>query len=91
MIDDMKNDDSPVPSALVERIRRLAWDVDFTADILVCFPEWTLQRVVEYGQWEDFEALARYLGPRRLRQVLGRIHWSVPRARSFSEVLCDDR
>jgi hypothetical protein len=75
-------------ATLVTQIRRLAWDVEFSEETLALYPEWTLQRVLEYGQWEDFEALARFFGPQRLRELLGRVRCATPRARSFCEVLC---
>ena len=88
ILESVQSKDSSAVSALVDRIRRLAWDVDFSEETIALYPEWTLQRVLEYGQWEDYEALARYFGPQRLRELLGRVHCSIPRARSFCEAMC---
>lgn len=83
----MQASDTPVSAPLVDRLRRLAWDVDFSAETVERHPEWMLQRVLDYGQWPDFEGLARHYGPERMQDLLGRVRCSTPRARSFSEVL----
>ena len=84
----METMNTPVPDGLIQRLGRLAWDVDFTQQTLVKYPEWTLQRVLEYGQWEDYQALAAFWGERRMREILSAVHCTQPRARSFCEVLC---
>jgi len=77
-----------VPPALVDRLRRLAWDVEFSEETVLRHPEWTLRRVLDYGQWEDYEALALYLGADRMRALLRQVRCETPRARSFCKVLC---
>jgi hypothetical protein len=82
------SENSPAPAAsLIERLRRLAWDVDFTDQTIDRYPEWVLARVLDFGQWEDFEALARHFGLERVRSMMKKAHCTTARADAFCKVL----
>jgi transcriptional regulator with XRE-family HTH domain len=68
---------------VVERLSRLFWDRPLTADDIERFPQWVMERVLEFGQLEDVLALKETMGREAfLRGVAAAVRVS-PRTRNF--------
>jgi hypothetical protein len=50
---------------------------------------WLARRVLEYGDWSDWQELVRYYGRSRLQQIVTEIRTLQPRAFAFCRVWFD--
>lgn len=61
----------------------LFWDVDRREISLDSHPRWLVKRVLEYGEWSDWQILVRYYGRGRLAGIATGIRSLHPRAQAF--------
>ena len=59
------------------------WDHTLTAGDLGRYPEWIVERVIEYGTLEDVETVRRLYGKRRFLKLVAAAERVSPRTRSF--------
>jgi hypothetical protein len=50
---------------------------------------WLARRVLEYGDWPDWQELVRYYGRERLADIVTRIRSLHPRSLAFSKIWFD--
>jgi hypothetical protein len=50
---------------------------------------WLVQRVLEYGDWPDWQELVRYYGRERLAGIVTRLRTLEPKALAFCRVWFD--
>lgn len=50
--------------------QNLFWDVDINTFDIDKFPEQTIERVLQYGQWEDWVAVVDYFSMDKIKQVV---------------------
>ena len=75
--------------SLQELSPHLFWDVrqeDVDPDK---HAEWLSQRVLEYGDWPDWQALVSYFGKERLGQIVTGIRSLHPKALAFCRIWFD--
>lgn len=74
---------APSPRKVVSALRRLFWDRTLTVDVLQRFPQWVLERVLEFGNLEDVTMLIAFMGRNRFVAGARRANWQSPRTRAF--------
>ena len=57
-------------SLLPDHFRAYFWDTRFTGRELLDWPEHTIERVLEYGQWKDIRFLREIVGDEAIRSVV---------------------
>ena len=67
----------------------LYWDVNAAEIDPEKHAAWLARRVLEYGDWRDWQALARYYGKGRLPGTVTSIRSLQPRAFAFCRVWFD--
>ncbi len=72
----------PLPSHLFWDVRPEDIDPDKHAS-------WLAKRVLEYGDWPDWQALVRYFGRERLAEIVTHIRSLQPRAFAFCMIWFD--
>ncbi len=65
---------------------RLFWDVRAEEVDPERHAAWLARRVLEYGDWPDWQELVRYYGKDRLAGIVTGIRSLQPRARAFCQV-----
>jgi len=61
----------------------LFWDVDRCCVDPERHASWLVRRVLEYGRWRDWQALAGHYGKARLREIAMEVPSLAPRAFAF--------
>lgn len=69
--------------------QHLFWDVRSEDIDLEKHAAWLARRVLEYGDWPDWQALVRYYGKNRLAEVVTQIRSLQPRAFAFCKIWFD--
>lgn len=69
--------------------KKLFWDVRAEDIDLDAHAAWVTRRVLEYGDWPDWQALVRHFGRERLAEVVTDIRSLQPRAFAFCRVWFD--
>ena len=67
----------------------LFWDVNEDQIDPEKHAAWLARRVLEYGDWPDWQALVRYYGKDRLAEIATSIRSLDPRALAFCKVWFD--
>jgi hypothetical protein len=67
----------------------LFWDIDPNDIDLEKHAAWLARRVLEYGDWPDWQALVRCYGRDRLATIVTGIRSLHPRALSFCKIWFD--
>ncbi|MEY4245399.1 MAG: hypothetical protein RLZZ245_2984 [Verrucomicrobiota bacterium] len=67
----------------------LFWDVRAEEIDFETHGAWLARRVLEYGDWPDWQALVRYYGKDRLAEIVTSIRSLQPRALAFCRVWFD--
>ena len=67
----------------------LFWDVRAEEIDFETHGAWLARRVLEYGDWPDWQALFRYYGKDRLAEIVTSIRSLQPRALAFCRVWFD--
>ena len=67
----------------------LFWDVRIEDIDLEKHAAWIARRVLEYGDWPDWQALVRHFGRERLAVIVTQIRSLHPRAFAFCRVWFD--
>jgi hypothetical protein len=67
----------------------LLWDVRAENIDFETHASWLARRVLEYGDWPDWQALVRYYGKDRLAEIVTGIRSLQPRALAFCKVWFD--
>jgi len=57
-------------SLLPDHFRTYFWDTRFTGRELLDYPEHTIERVLEYGQWKDIRFLRGIVGDEAIKNVV---------------------
>ncbi len=57
-------------SLLPDHFSAYFWDTRFTGRELIDWPEHTIERVLEYGQWKDIRFLRGIVGDETIRNVV---------------------
>jgi hypothetical protein len=65
---------------------KLFWDVSQDQVDPDQHAAWLARRVLEYGDWTDWQALVRYYGKNRLAEIVQSIRSLHPKARAFCEI-----
>jgi transcriptional regulator with XRE-family HTH domain len=71
-----------VPEA-VGRLRRLFWDQDLEAGHLEEYPEWVMQRVLEYGNLDDVRLLVRLMGREAFLRHVAEVRFETEKTAGF--------
>ena len=69
--------------------KKLFWHVRAEDMDLDAHAAWVTRRVLEYGDWPDWQALVRHFGRERLGEVVTDIRSLQPRAFAFCRVWFD--
>ena len=64
----------------------LFWDVDPDGVDPDLHAAWLARRVLEYGDWPDWQELVRYYGKERLAQIVTGLRSLEPRAFAFCRI-----
>lgn len=67
----------------------LFWDVAADSVDPDCHAQWLVRRVLEYGDWPDWQALVAYYGSTRLQSIVTGIRSMQPKALAFCKVWFD--
>lgn len=62
---------------------RLFWDVDLSEVDLEKYPEWTVERVLEFGNFEDVQLLIRHFGNAAFLDLVAEARFSSRRTMCF--------
>ena len=76
-------------SLLPGRFRVYFWDTPFTGRELLDWPEHTIERVLEYGQWKDIRFLRGIVGDEAMRSVVKSSRRLSPRTVNLWTILLD--
>jgi len=74
-------------SLLPDHFRAYFWDSRFTGRELLDWPEHTIERVLEYGQWEDIRFLREIVGDEAIRSVVKSSRRLFPRTVNLWTIL----
>jgi hypothetical protein len=69
--------------------QRLFWDVSVEEIDMEKHAAWLARRVLEYGDWSDWQALVSYYGKSRLAETVTRIRSMNPKALAFCKIWFD--
>ena len=84
--------DAVADEELVKQLQRLFWDVPFTPDALKAYPSWAVERVLEFGQLADVQALAGWMGRESFLDAAAVTHRMSPRTRAlWTQILAMER
>ena len=72
---------------LPDHFRVYFWDTRFTGRELLDWPDHTIERVLEYGQWEDVRFLRQIIGDEAIRKVVKSSRRLSPRTANLWAVL----
>lgn len=64
----------------------LFWDTDPSRMDWEKHAAWLTRRVLEYGDWSDWQALLAHYGKDRLREIITTLRSLQPKARAFCQV-----
>lgn len=85
----MHSSDSPNKSVKLVLSPELFWDVRIDEIDLEKHAAWVTRRVLEYGDWPDWQALVRHYGRSNLSSIVTEIRSLQPRALAFCKVWFD--
>lgn len=68
---------------------RLFWDVAVESVDFEAHAVWLARRVLEYGDWSDWQALVRYYGRERLAKIVTQIRSLQPKSLAFCKIWFD--
>lgn len=74
---------------MIDLSPNLFWDVRIEEIGPEQHGAWLAKRVLEYGDWSDWQALVRYYGRPRLGEIVIEIRSLQPRALAFCKVWFD--
>ena len=72
---------------LPEHFRIYFWDAQFTGRELLDWPEHTIERVLEYGQWKDIRFLRGIVADEAIRNVVKSSRRLSPRTANLWAIL----
>ena len=79
----------PTLKSMLSLTPHLFWDVRAEDVDLEQHAAWLTRRVLEYGDWPDWQALVRYYGKERLREIATSIRSLDPKALAFCRIWFD--
>ncbi len=74
---------------LSDNLGRLFWDIDLSEVSLNNYPEWVVERVLEFGNFDDVQLLVRYFGKAAFLDLVSGARFASRRTMSFWEAVLE--
>lgn len=70
-------------AALVRQVERLFWDTQLKVEHLSAYPDWVVERILEYGTLEDVDSVIRFLGRDKFLGLVAGIRFKSAKTGTF--------
>ena len=69
--------------------KHLFWDVDVDKLDIDCYPAFVIQRVLEYGRWEDWTQIRSYYSMQTIKDEAMNLRTLFPKALNYISLYTD--